>query len=278
MVPASAGGGTDIIIRTLSEYITKETGQAVVISNVTGLTGYEQLRTSDPNGYNYGILITGMLISKAQGDLDFGHEAFDIVARTGTDTSTGIIVHKDSPYESIEDLINAIEQDKDSVVGGISMTGYPYLYILAMEESLDLDINYVDAGNTAERSTALLGKQVDFIISNAGSTAPYIESGDFRFLAVASEERDSFLPDVPTFKEKGYDFVFPGQSMYVAAPKGTDKEVIKQFSDIIVKLYENENLKEDLLKINVSPNLALNYEDAQKDIDETAELFQSYVK
>lgn len=278
MVPASAGGGTDIMMRTISEYITKQTGQAVVITNTTGLTGYEQLRQAEPNGYNFGVAITGLLISKAQGDLPYGHEAFDSVARIGSDTSTGIIVHKDSPYNTIQELVDAIKADPNSVTGGISMTGYPYLFVLALQEALGTEIHYVDAGNTAERNTALLGKQVDFIVSSALATKAYLDSGDFKFLAVGGEERDIFLSDVPTFKESGIDFSFPGQSVYLIAPKGTNPEVIKQFDTLVENIFKDEEFKAKYKELFMNPDTVLGAEDALKDMDEASAKFAEYSK
>ena len=278
MVPASAGGATDIFSRTLGEYITEETGAPVVITNMSGLAGYEMVRTQEPNGYNYAMAITGLLISKAQGDLEYGHEAFDPVTSITADHTTGIIVRGDSPYETLGDLFDAIRADSQSVTGGISMTGYPYLYMLAIEDALDLDLYCVDAGNSAERNTALLGGQVDFIISNAAVTKPYLESGDFRYLGIASAERNDFIPDVPTFKELGFDLVFPGQAAYVVAPKGTDPQILEKFNSILCKIFEREDYIEKLTGMNFAVGEGIPVEETQTELDESASIFEKYTE
>ncbi|MBF4693146.1 tripartite tricarboxylate transporter substrate binding protein [Fusibacter ferrireducens] len=278
MVPASAGGGTDIFSRTLGEFITEETGAPVVITNQSGLAGYEMVRTQDPNGYNYAMAITGLLISKAQGDLDYGHEAYDPVGMISAETSTGIIVRADSPYQTVEDLFNAIKADPQSVVGGISMTGYPYLYMLAIEDALDIDLYCVDAGNSAERNTALLGEQVDYIISNAAVTKPYLESGDFKYLGIAAKERNAFIPDVPTFTELGYDLVFPGQAIYLVAPKGTDPEVIEKFNGVLDKILAREDFIEKMTSMSFGVVKGISVQETLDELNDAAATFEKYTK
>lgn len=278
MVPASAGGATDIFSRTLGQFITEKTGAPVVITNMSGLSGYEMVRNQEPNGYNYAMAITGLLISKAQGDLDYGHEVFDPVAAITGDTTTGLIVRGDSPYATLEDLFNAIKADSEAVTGGISMTGYPYLYILAIEESLDLDLYCVDAGNSAERNTALLGGQVDFIISNAAVTKLYLESGDFRYLGIVAADRNDFIPEVPTFEEQGFDLVFPGQGAYVVAPQGTDKETVDAFNALLSEIFEMDAYKEKMLQMNFAVGAGLTVSETQDELDSSAESFAKYIE
>lgn len=276
VVPASAGGGTDIITRIFTKYITEETGQACVITNITGLSGYEQVRKQDPNGYNYMIAITGLLISKAQGQIDFGHEVFDGVHIMGSDSSTGIIVRNDSPYETLDDLFAAVEENPDNVTGGISKTGYPYLIMQSMKDALDLDIYTIDAGNTAERAVALLGGHVDFIVAPMAPVKGYLDSGDFRYLAVVADERNPGLPDVPTFLELGYDYSFVDQSLYLVAPEGTNREVLNKFNELLLKIQTNPEFLEEIERFSMVLSDA-SPEEVDEQMDEAAEVFQKYI-
>ena len=95
----------------------------------------------------------------------------------------------------------------------------------------------MDCGTTAERNTALLGGQVDFIITNVLSSQAYVDSGDFRFIAIDGDERFELAPDVPTFKEQGVDFSFAAQPMVVLAPKGTPSEVCGAFNSLLAQIY-----------------------------------------
>ncbi len=278
LVPASTGGATDISMRLLAEYITKKTGQAVVITNMTGLAGYEKVRTSKPNGYNYVAGITGLLISKAQGDLNFGWDAFDPVTRLNSDTSTGIVVHKNSPYQTIGKLLDAAKANPKKITGGISMTGYPYLYILALKKSLGIDLYFVDAGNTAERNTALLGKQVDYIVTNAIAAKAFLASGDFKFIATAGKKRNYFLPNTPTFLESGYKFDFTGQSAYIFASKGTDPAIIEAFNKLLQEITADKEYQARVLAMNSEPSIATSVAETIEDLKEATATFEFYIE
>ncbi len=277
LVPASAGGGSDIITRIIMKYVTEETGQPVVITNMTGLAGYEQVRKQEPNGYNYIFGITGLLISAAQGQLNFGHDAFDAVFCPGLDSSNGIVVRGDSPYKTLDDLINAIKTDPNSVTGGISMTGYPYLCAMGMNDALGLDTYFIDAGNTGERAVALLGGQVDFTISGMAAITGYLDSGDFRYLAITADERNQFLPDVPTFKESGYDFSFVNQGGYILAPKGTDPTIIEKFNKLFhEKIQTNPEYQKEMARFGMI-DVKFTPEELTQELDKAAATFKKFL-
>ena len=239
--PASAGGGTDLILRTVNEYFTNITGQPFVINNITGLTGYEQIHQGNTDGYDYIMGTTTIFTSKLDGTLDYDWTDYEMVAFIEGDYNTVIAVQADSPYQDINDLLDAARNDPSSVTGGITLSGQPYMFSKALADAVDIDLYYVDCGTTAERNTALLGGQVDFIITNTLSSQAYVESGDFRFLAIDGEERFELAPDVPTFKEQGIDFVFAAQPMVVLAPKGTPYEVCEAFNSLLNQVYTNED-------------------------------------
>ena len=122
--------------------------------------------------------------------------------------STCIAVRADSPYQTINDLFDASKADPTSITGGITLSGQPYMFAKALKDAVGIDLYYVDTGNTSERNAALLGGQVDYIITNVMSVQGYVDSGDFRLIAIDGEERFELAPDVPTFKEQGVDFCF----------------------------------------------------------------------
>ena len=212
--PASAGGGTDLILRTINEYFTRMTGQPFVIMGTTTI-----------------------FTSELDGTLDYDWNDYEMVAFIEGDFNTVIAVQADSPYQTINDLLDAAKNDPSSVTGGITLSGQPYMFSKALADAVGIDLYYVDCGTTAERNTALLGGQVDFIITNVLSSQAYVDSGDFRFIAIDGDERFELAPDVPTFKEQGVDFSFAAQPMVVLAPKGTPSEVCGAFNSLLAQIY-----------------------------------------
>ena len=246
--PAAAGGGTDMMLRILNEHFTKKTGQPFVITNVTGITGYEQCYQANPDGYNYILGTTTIFTSEDDGTLGYDWDDYEMVAFVPGNYSTVIAVQADSPYQNINDLLEAAKGG--NVTGGITLSGQPYMFAQALKEKTGIDLYYVDTGNTSERNAALLGGQVDYIITNVMASQGYVDSGDFRFLAIDGEERYELAPDVPTFKEQGVDFCFVAQPMVWLAPKGTDPAVCEAFNKILAELYADPDVKEEFKKIN----------------------------
>jgi tripartite-type tricarboxylate transporter receptor subunit TctC len=98
-----------------------------------------------------------------------------------------------------------------------------------------IEFNIIDGGDAASKATALLGKQIDVTILPYGTAKGYMDSGDFRALAVAREDRNHRYADVPTFIECGYNVVCPTPYSFLM-PKGTDQAIVKKLAATIQKI------------------------------------------
>ena len=278
MCPAAAGGGTDLILRTMNEYFTKLTGQPWVITNVTGVAGYEQTFQANPDGYNYILGTTTIFTSKVDGTFTYDWSDYAMVGLFEGDYTTVVAVQADSPYQTINDLLDAAKANPSGVTGGITLSGQPYMFAQALNDAVGGYLYYVDTGNTSERNAALLGGQVDFIITNVPASRGYVDSGDFRFLAIDGEERYELMPEVPTFKEQGVDFVFYAQPLVWLAPAGTDPAVCEKFNEILNQIYTDPNFAEDYkTKLNSISHELPSVEDSITLGAEYAEAFSKYV-
>lgn len=280
MCPAAAGGGTDNTLRLLNEYFTKKTGQSFVINNVTGIAGYEMTHQANTDGYDFILGTTTIFTSKLDGTLDYDYEDYEMVMfQDSPYNSTCIAVRADSPYETINDLLDAAKADPSSVTGGITMSGQPYMCALALQDALGYELYLADVGNTGERNAALLGGQVDWVLNNTIAIGPYVESGDFRMLAVCGDERYPLTPDVPTFVESGIDFTFPAQPMIWMAPKGTPAEVCEAFNQILTEIYADEAFINDYeTKLNSVITESHSIEESIQLAQEYKETLAPYVK
>lgn len=280
MCPASAGGGTDNLLRLLNEYFVKKTGQSFVINNITGISGYEQIHQANPDGYNFIAGTTTIFTSKLDGTLDYDYEDYEMVSFNTTPYNFNCVaVRADSPYETINDLLDAAKADPSSVTGGITMSGQPYMMTLALQDTLGYELYLADVGNAGERNAALLGGQVDWIMNNTSSCDPYVQSGDFRILAVFGDERYPMNPDVPTFKEMGIDFSFPAQPVVWLAPKGTPTEVCQAFCQILDEISQDPDYINDVeTKLNSLVSTIYSVEDSIELAKEYKEALAPYVK
>lgn len=280
MCPAAAGGGTDNILRLMNEYFTKKTGQAFVINNVTGISGYEMTYQANPDGYSFICGTTTIFTSELDGTLSYDWDDYEMVMYQDSPyNSTCIAVRADSPYQTINDLLDAAKADPFSVTGGITMSGQPYMSALALQDALGYELYLADVGNTGERNAALLGGQVDWVLNNTLAISPYVESGDFRMLVVFGEERYPMNPDVPTFKESGIDFTFPAQPLVWLAPKGTPAEVCEAFNQILTELHADTAFVSDFeTKLKTVVNQTHSVEESVQLAQAYKETLTPYVK
>ncbi|AOT69580.1 tripartite tricarboxylate transporter substrate binding protein [Geosporobacter ferrireducens] len=248
VVPFNAGGDTDFHARTYAKYLEPILGTPVVVVNVAGANGSGGtilVRDSKPDGYSGLFFHDSMLMNKVVGVTDFAHEALDVAATGIMDNSYILAVNTKSPYKTLDDLIGYGKANPGKLTYASSVGGYTYYVGRQIEELTGADFNIVDAGGGTDRNAALLAQKIDINVNPYGVMKPYIDSGDFRVLAVFSEERSGLFSDVPTAKEQGYDLIAQ-RAYFLSFPKGTDERIIKKVSDAMEQVSKMPEYAEDI--------------------------------
>lgn len=245
-VAASAGGATDIIVRKYAEKFQEITGQPMVITNITGASAYGTTKGASPDGYNFGTMSTAFLTYKHQGMVDYTwDEAYDTAALFGTSGLLGFVVGKDSQFQTINDLVDYAKANPGALTVGNGQ-GTPFYWQLAFQKATDTDLYTVHLGDTNELNVSLLGGQVDVIVSRYTAVKSYLESGDFRMLCFATEERSAIAPDIPTCKESGIDFTFSPELIALMAPKGTPVEAREAINAVFAQMHADAAFMADI--------------------------------
>jgi len=227
LIPFGAGGSADVMGRALAAAAEEYLGESIVPVNRPGGGGgvmYQALHAARPDGYTIGWNSTSVLTATNIGNVPFGYDELDHVARVGY-TSMPIAVRADSPYETIEDLIAHAEDEPMSLIVGNAGTGSA-THLTAVVFALDADIEVTHVPHGADRRVpALLGGESHAVVVPLPEIAPHVASGDARILAFPTTTRVPGYEDVPTLRELGYDVVielFRG----ISVPKGTPPEAI----------------------------------------------------
>lgn len=255
IIPFKAGGSADNMARGLIKYWEKEIGVPIIIENREGAAtqvGCTMFSKMPADGNT--ILIGTQLYLSANEvlkDADYSIEDFDILNFQQVDPIT-ITVHKDSPYHTLEDLIEDIKARPGELTWGTIYGGGMHLGGEILKDKIGLDfktVNY-DGGNAFR--TALLGKQVDFVIGQANGDLAIKDN--CRVLAVASKKRMDIWPDSPTFDEALAPYGiknFPvlGSARYIAVHsklKGEHPERYQKLLDTYKKAFDNPEYQEYL--------------------------------
>ena len=258
VVPWATGGTVDMGARHLGQKLAENTGQAFVVENKPGASstiGVAQVVRSPADGHtllafesSYAILPS--LFSKLSWD-----HANDL-APIGTifQTPMVLVVPAGSPFKTAKDLIDFARKNPGKLnfgSGGIGST--PHLSAELLQKEGGLTMTHIPYKGGGEALTALIGGNVDLLITAAPTAMTQTKGGRARALAVTSAQRSLAYPDVPTFVEIGLKNYVVSNWYGLAAPKGTPKEVVAKIHAEVTKALADPALKEKLAQQGAEP-------------------------
>ncbi|MBM7573350.1 tripartite tricarboxylate transporter substrate binding protein [Aquibacillus albus] len=261
VIPYPPGGGTDVLFRLVAQYAEEELGQTIVPTNMAGATatvGSRSVKDADPDGYT--ILGTHQVVATAEhtGVVDYGFSAFDpvnLITSTPHIPSVSKAFSEENGIENINDLIEYVEEG-NKVTWAYTVGSEDHYTIAALLDAAGVDprsLNYVSYDGTGPQYAAILANQVDGMTGDYASGKGYFDEGTLVPLGMVDEERNPFLPDVPTIIEQGTDFAVT-VDRGILAPKGTPEEVKEIISDAFEKALENPELQEKIEELGSFPH------------------------
>ena len=170
VVPAGAGGDTDLNTRTMAKYLEKELGTTMIITNVNaagGTTGTKKVLDSKPDGYTVLSYHNSTLISKILGLVDYTYSDFDVAGMGVMDKGNAFVVNNKSEFKSLDDLIAFAKENPEKVTVATEVGSFTHLQLLAFEAATGTKFNIVDVGGASDKITALLGGRIDIIPTQA---------------------------------------------------------------------------------------------------------------
>ncbi|MCM3709141.1 tripartite tricarboxylate transporter substrate binding protein [Sporosarcina luteola] len=253
-VPYNPGGLTDLAARVVADNLKTYFGEELVVINQAsggGAVALDTVNRAKKDGYTIFIGHQAMHTGHAIGQLET--KATEMTALgTLTDITQAYVVSADAPWDSLEDFVNEAKANPGALKFGADIGGTTHFMGGMLADVAGIDIKMVDVGAEAERLSALLGGHVDMVVTSVGSASKYVESGDYKALAVLTEDRDPLAPDFPTAKEQGYDLVFSVINT-AFGPADLPEDVIKAWDEAMEKLHKDEKFLEALKGIQQSP-------------------------
>lgn len=244
--PWSAGGSSDVAFRGYLNYLKKELGQEINVTNITGgngSIGWSAAAKADPDGYNMVLLTFDILTVEAQKLAPVTYRDFDII-NMFTNHPSVLIVHGDSPWKTLDEFLEAAkkakQEGKQLQVGVAGENGLWHQAGVVMEEATGTEgaYKYIPFKGSSDQLAAMLGKHLDAMITSTTASKSHLEAGTLRMLAVMGNERLEDFPDVPTFKDLGYNVVYESWRV-LAVPKGTPEPILQILREAGKKAFEN---------------------------------------
>jgi tripartite-type tricarboxylate transporter receptor subunit TctC len=254
IIPWNPGGANDVMARLLQPVLERE-GIKIVVENIPGggtTIGLGQVATAKPDGYTLAFATSAILSLIAEGNIPLKLENFTNLTCISEDTFM-LVVPKDSPTKSLKEFMNKIQANPGKVTIGVpSASTLNNLMAILTGKILKASVRNVPYTGASRVVAELMGGQVESGVLKVNEVMPIAKSGDAVPLGSYTVERIAAFPDVPTFKEKGYD-VFPfgmvTQMSFAVGPANLPDDIrqklIKAFTNAVnspeFKKYCSEN-------------------------------------
>lgn len=239
VVGFAAGGETDIMARAMAPFIARHLGGGaqLVVMNKPGASGaiaYSYLARAKPDGYTLGVVNLPPLpfvpmYRKA------GYQGSDIrlLGRVVSDPTT-LIARKDSPYQSLTQVVDALKKSPRAISIGYNGVGTNgHLALLQWQQATGIVVNDVPFSGTAPSKAALVGGHIDMAFASESAVPdPEHEAVPLKVIAQFVEQRAPGLPNVPTAVEQGMRVIMPSERGF-GAPAGLPDERAARFEAAI---------------------------------------------
>lgn len=235
--PFSPGGECDIVQRMQQAPLKEKLGVDIVIEYREGGGGavaWSNVSKQQPDGYTFACFSNPHIIAQPM-TRNPGYETDDLqIIYTYHATPQVLVVRKDSPFKTLQDLIEQARKAPGSItVGGTGTASGNHLGAVRLMKAADIRLTWIPFAGSGPTIPALEGGHVGALMTN--STMALQNKDKFRALAVASEQRLPFFPDVPTFSELGYNVVeaiYRGALGPAGMPADRVQRLAKAFDEI----------------------------------------------
>jgi tripartite-type tricarboxylate transporter receptor subunit TctC len=249
-----AGSSADVTARMLADGMSKALGQRVLVVNrpgAGGAIGYRYVAQQKPDGYSLVWNSNSISTTYHSGQLDFGYQAFDAVARVLVE-SVVVAVRSDARWKTLNDLVaEARAKPKAISVGHSGVGSHTHISLAALASATGAQFNEVPFG-AAQVVPSLLGGHVDAVVQLPAALSAPVKQGQVRLLAALIPARDPALPEVPTAREQGIDVSLEAWRG-IAVPKGTPRSVISTLEKSIKAAVESPEFIKGSEHLGVRP-------------------------
>lgn len=252
IVPFGAGGGADTLGRAVAEQLSQTFGQQFVVENVTGAggtVGVTALANSEPDNYTFGVInvSTHVIAPVTNPNVTYDPlEDFEYVAMLGG-APTVVAVNPSLEITTLEGLVEAARASDGPFPygspGTLTMSNLvPAIYFA----EIGVEVEHIPYRGAAEAVVDAVAGHIPFTGTTLSTARAQLDEGTLIALAISTAERHPDFPDVPTFAELGHPNLTSLTWFGMAAPAGTDMEIVNRVSEEVNRILQSPALAERL--------------------------------
>ncbi len=266
------GGGTDNVVRPLCTVADGLMDVNIIVSNVPGGTGSiatTQVHNADADGYTLLLGAENPALYQIMDISDLTYDNFETVLLIGSE-DVSIVVPKDSPYNSVTELIEgAKEKDGAMIFAATGEGGSQWQASGLIGAVTGAKFTQLPLDGDAECLTAVMGKQADVTTIKSSQVMEAYEAGSVKILATLTAEPVDVLPGTKPIVEEipGFSEYLPFGPFYgVFVREGTPENAVKALSDVFIEAFNSAEYQTVLKNLNIQP-LGLAGEEANSYIE-----------
>jgi tripartite-type tricarboxylate transporter receptor subunit TctC len=240
IVPFVAGGTTDNIGRLVAQHLGEAWSQTVIVNNRAGggsTIGHQAVARAAPDGHTLLVTTISFAITAVMQKLPFDPSKDFAPITELASLPLILVVHPSLPATNLKEFV-AMAKSKpggwDYASSGVGTS--PHLAAEMFKHMAGIDLVHLPFKGNAEAMNAFLGGHVKIYFALAPAVMQHIRAGMLRPIAVTTEQRLPYLPDVPTIAEQGYPGYEISSWQAMLAPGGTPKEIVAKINGEVVRM------------------------------------------
>lgn len=260
LVGYPAGATSDALTRVVAEHMSKSLGQTVIVENKAGAGGRlanEVLKSSPPDGSTLvmtPVATISIFPHSFAGQLRYDpFKDFAPVAHLAN-FHVGFGVGTQVPVKTLKEYVDWVKADpaKNGFYASAAAGSIPHFFGVMFAQAAGLRLTHVPYKGTASAMQALVGGEITAISTVLGDISSLVKGGKARVLAMGGEKRDPAMPDVPTFRELGFNLeAKPWYGLF--APAGTPAAVVERLSRAAADAMKDPALRERFVTMGLDP-------------------------
>jgi tripartite-type tricarboxylate transporter receptor subunit TctC len=254
IVPFAAGGPTDVVARLVGSHMSQTLGQTIIIENIGGAggtLGMTRVAQAQPDGYTIAVGNMGTQSAAPALYPDLKYDPAKSFAQVGIANYTpqAIVAKKNMPSKNLKEFLEYLSANSSKLTYGHAGVGsISHVSGLVFNSKFGFKPTLVPYRGTGPAMQDLVGGQIDYMVDQSLNVIPQIKAGTIKAYAVAAPERLESLPDVPTTRESGVDFIFSAWNAMVA-PKDTPPAIIAKLTDALNKALDDPEVRKRYVEL-----------------------------
>ena len=200
-----------------------------------GEVGATAIAAANPDGYTIGFMnLPNIMMKPHERKTHYTVDSFEPIANMVFDVAT-LATLPNSKYKTLQDVVDEAKKRPGEITVSSAGTGSnTHLDVIAFQNAAGIKLNHVAFDGGAQSRNALLGGHTELFATALGDSARFHDAGEMRILGVMGPSRSELLPDVPTYKEQGWD-IRGGSARGLVGPKGMPMEAVKMIAAAVEK-------------------------------------------